>query len=154
MSAIDIWRSRIGTIEAIPTLKASDTTVTVVRYCGFEKEGAALDFMNLELFARVIEELWWTLHKDAGSCGMILTYLQTSNKLMKLIRDHLPEAVRARISCSTLDSAKGLEAAHVRIVFVPRHSENGEYDLGGLQKDPHRFFQGSMRPTNIAHLCS
>ena len=52
-----------------------------------------------------------------------------------------------RITCSTVDSAKGLEAEHVRLVYVPRHCGNHEYDLGGLQRDPHRFDQGSMRPT-------
>ncbi len=59
----------------------------------------------------------------------------------------MPPAIRARSTCSTLDSAKGAEAEHVRLVFVPRHAKDGVYNLGGLQKDPNRFYQGAMRPT-------
>ena len=67
---------------------------------------------------------------------------------MKRIGERLPEKVRHRITCSTVDSAKGLEAHHVRIVFVPhRDKTKGEYDLGGLQRDPRRFYQASVRPT-------
>ena len=82
LQAIDIWRRRIGTIEAthtyrcgkslckfvrsrvpeviseLVTLKETDTTVTVVRYSGYAKEGPGTDFVNTELFAHVMEELW------------------------------------------------------------------------------------------------
>ena len=59
-----------------------------------------------------------------------------------------PEA-RLRVTCSTVDSAKGLEANHVRIVFVPRISEDRQgNDIGGFQADPNRFFQSCMRPTD------
>ncbi len=52
-----------------------------------------------------------------------------------------------RIYYNTVDSAKGLEAAHVRILFVPRLAGNRQYDIGGLQRDGHRFYQASMRAT-------
>ena len=93
------------------------------------------------------EDLWTTLHAEAKSRGMILCYLQSTFKMMKRIHAFLPMEVCDRITCSTVDSAKGLEAEHVRLVYVPRHCGNREYDLGGLQRDPHRFYQASMRPT-------
>ena len=48
----------------------------------------------------------------------------------------------SRVRCTTTDSAKGVEAAHVFLVFHPRPS-NG--DLGGIQRDKNRFYQASMR---------
>ena len=130
------------------SLKESDTSVTVVCYCGYAKEGEQVDFINIELFAAIEKYLWWLLHKDDRSSGMILTYYATANKLFKAISGHLPPNIRDRTKISTIDSAKGLEANHVCLVFVPSHIEKGEYDLGGFQKDPNRLYQAAMRPTD------
>ena len=62
---------------------------------------------------------------------MVLCYLQTANRLMKRIGERLPEKVRHRITCSTVDSAKGLEAHHVRIVFVPHHEKTKTNMISG-----------------------
>ena len=170
VTAIDMWRAKVGVIDAVETfrnsplltdfvakevpdvlqkivsLREGSTAVQVIRYKGFKHEGGLHDYMNVELFAKVMGDLWWTLYHETDTTGMILVYMQVANKLMLLLRDCLPNALKTRITCSTVDSAKGLEANRVRIVFVPRHTETRPTDIGGLQKDPHRFFQASLRP--------
>ncbi len=73
----------------------------------------------MELFAQVVEELLAAIGADQNSRGMILCYLQTSRKMVTQILSHIVVSLRARIFCSTIDSAKGLEAQHVRLLFVP-----------------------------------
>ena len=44
----------------------------------------------------------------------------------------LPEDIRSRSEVVTADSAKGMEADHVFIVFIPRPQHK---DLGGISAD-------------------
>ena len=47
-----------------------------------------------------------------------------------------------RCTVTTVDAAQGLEAEHLILVFLPRPSDR---TLNGIQRDPGRFYQATMR---------
>ena len=93
-------------VPEMTSLKRTDTHMGVVMYRCFESDGvgdpgATGELINVDLFARVVQDLCDVLTKDLAetSRGLIFRYRISRTALMKFIVSHLPLQLNDRIHC-------------------------------------------------------
>ena len=115
-------------------------------------------YVNAALFLGIVEDIWWKVQQNPEQDVLVLFYLNVPLDCFTRVLESV--FVSPRVRCMTVDSAKGMEASHVYIVYVPRPEH---FDLGGIQRDQNRFYQASMRaqcsvkyfvPLEVVEVCA